>query len=186
MKQQHAIWKSLEYPGLEYLYLLEEDATIQVVSTSICVIDQKPLKLDYVLSCDSQFVLKRVSINQFDIGGFNLTTDGHGNWLNQKLQPLPELDGCIDIDISATPFTNTLPIRRIQWQVGQSEVFKMAYIHIPDLTVSVDPQRYTCLEKTAHGATFRYESLDSDFTADITVDSDGLVLNYPGLFERIV
>ena len=30
---------------------------------------------------------------------------------------------------------------------GRSETFRMVYIHVPDLTVSVDPQRYTCLEK---------------------------------------
>ena len=97
-----------------------------------------------------------------------------------------ELDGCIDVDISATPFTNTLPIRRIHWQVGQSEVFKMVYILVPDLTVNVMRQRYTCVEKTEQGATFRYENVDDDFKADITVDQDGLVVHYPGLFERVV
>ncbi len=96
------------------------------------------------------------------------------------------LNGCIDVDISATPFTNTLPIRRIQWQVGQSEEFRMVYILVPDLKVSVMRQRYTCLAKTDQGATFRYENVDDDFKADITVDSDGLVVHYPGLFERVI
>ncbi|MFV2144347.1 putative glycolipid-binding domain-containing protein [Isoptericola sp. G70] len=29
-----------------------------------------------------------------------------------------------------------------------------------------------------------YESRDSDFRREITVDGDGLVVDYPGLFER--
>ena len=71
-------------------------------------------------------------------------------------------------------------------QVGQSETFKMVYILVPDLTISVMRQRYTCLEKTDHGAVFRYENVDDDFKADLTVDNDGLVVHYPGLFERVI
>jgi len=50
------------------------------------------------------------------------------------------------------------------------------------LTVTIDPQRYTCLEPMRR---YRYESLDSDFTREIEVDLDGLVVVYPGLFKRI-
>lgn len=45
-----------------------------------------------------------------------------------------------------------------------------------------DPQRYTCLEPHK---LYRYESLDSDFTRDITVDENDLVIEYPGLFRRV-
>jgi hypothetical protein len=31
----------------------------------------------------------------------------------------------------------------------------------------------------------RYIGLDSDFTADLELDEDGLVLRYPGLAERV-
>jgi len=48
--------------------------------------------------------------------------------------------------------------------------------------VTIDPQRYTCLEPMRR---YRYESLDSDFTREIEVDLDGLVVVYPGLFRRI-
>ena len=49
--------------------------------------------------------------------------------------------------------------------------------------MSIDPQRYTCLKP---GQQYRYKSLDSDFVRDIDVDSDGLVVTYPGLFKRVV
>ena len=95
---------------------------------------------------------------------------------------MPGLDGAIDVDISATPFTNTLPIRRLQLAPGDSAEIRTAYIHLPDLEIVRDPQRYTCLEPLRR---YRYESLDSDFVREIEVDADGLVVTYPGLFKRL-
>ena len=95
---------------------------------------------------------------------------------------LPKLRGAIDVDISATPFTNTLPIRRLSMRLGQSEEILAVYVQVPSLAVSTDRQRYTCLEA---GKRYRYESVDSDFTRDIEVDEHGLVVNYPGLFRRV-
>ena len=48
-------------------------------------------------------------------------------------------------------------------------------------------QRYTCLERGEYDGRYRYEDegLFQGFTADLSVDADGLVLDYPGLFRRI-
>ena len=43
--------------------------------------------------------------------------------------------GCIDVDIRATPFTNTLPIRRLALQPGESRDLRMAFIDVPGLDV---------------------------------------------------
>jgi len=48
-----------------------------------------------------------------------------------------------------------------------------------------DKQRYTCLELNAHGGLYKYESMESDFEAELPIDSDGLVIDYPGLFKSI-
>ena len=81
------------------------------------------------------------------------------------------------------PFTNTLPIRRLGLAQGQTADIRAVYVELPALTVSVDPQRYTCLKP---GQLYRYESLDSEFARDIDVDADGLVVTYPGLFKRVI
>jgi hypothetical protein len=54
-------------------------------------------------------------------------------------------------------------------------------VSFPDLEPLADPQRYTRLDEDL----YLYESLDSDFTAELTVDARGYVLEYPGLFERL-
>ena len=48
-----------------------------------------------------------------------------------------------------------------------------------------EPQRYTRLETGDGGGLYRFLSLDGGFTADLPVDLDGLVLDYPGLFRRV-
>jgi uncharacterized protein len=35
------------------------------------------------------------------------------------------------------------------------------------------------------GRLFRYQALDRSFAADLSVDEDGLVIDYPTLFERV-
>ncbi|HEY2525261.1 MAG TPA: putative glycolipid-binding domain-containing protein [Candidatus Binataceae bacterium] len=138
----------------------------------------------YQIQCDRSWTLERASI---EIVGeqrkVELVSDGRGKWTDGSGNPLPELNGAIDIDLSASPFTNTLPIRRLQLNKDGSAEIRAAYVHFPDLAIVGDPQRYTCLEPLKR---YRYESLDSDFVREIEVDKDGLVVTYPGLFRRLV
>ena len=83
----------------------------------------------------------------------------------------------------ATPFTNTLPIRRHGLAAGQAETIQVVCVRFPELEVTSNRQRYTCLEPKQR---YRFESLDSDFTREIEVDENGLVVTYPGPFRRIL
>jgi hypothetical protein len=113
-----------------------------------------------------------------------LLANGEGRWNGRGGEPLPELDGCIDVDISATPFTNTLPIRRLGLEPGESEELVVTYVRVPELLVGPERQRYGCLEAQADGGLYRFEALTSGFTAELPVDAEGLVIDYPGLFRR--
>lgn len=186
MSSKVAVWKPVESEGLEHLAIHEHDAAVNTTGIIIRVEDQSTFRLEYslLMTCDYTFV--HVGIQLLGKPYFSLTRDGYGNWTDEMNMPLPHLDGCIDVDITATPFTNTLPIRRIDWKVGQREEFRMAWISVPEMTVTPNRQIYTCLEKDANGAKFRFESPDIDFEAVITVDADGLVVDYPGLFTRVL
>lgn len=185
MKQRIIVWNAVFYTGMEYLTLVETPEAVEASGVVIGVFEQSPFHLDYRLTCDAGYSVRSVNLALADGRSLRMTTDGHGHWYDTDGQPLAEFDGCFDIDISTTPFTNTLPIRRIHWQVGQSEVLNMIYVRIPNLTPRVVQQRYTCLEQRAGGATFRYESLDSGFTANLPVDADGVVLDYPDIWARV-
>lgn len=188
MKHRQIIWKSLAYEGLEHVYISKGIAENIVKGCFIGVIEQKGFQFSYMLSYDKSYRIIGVDLSLWREESLHLRSDRQGNWkqyFGTNLQPLPQFAGCLDIDITATPFTNTLPIRRVQWEVGQSRDFKMLYITVPELTLSVSEQRYTCLEKSEAGGSFRFELVDGSFSADLPVDADGLVLDYPGLFKRL-
>lgn len=102
-------------------------------------------------------------------------TDAHG-------QVLSELSGTTDLDLSISPFTNSLPINRLQLSKSESADIRVAYVSFPQLEVFADIQRYTCREPKKQ---YLFDSVDTDFKAEIEVDEHGLVVHYPGLFIRI-
>jgi hypothetical protein len=110
-------------------------------------------------------------------------SDGRGRWTDRAGAELRGLAGCVDVDIALTPFTNTRPIRRLPWEPGRARELSMLYLAVPEMTVQPARQRYTCLERSADGALFRYES--DGFPRDLRVDPDGLVVDYPDFWRRI-
>ena len=93
---------------------------------------------------------------------------------------LHELNRCEDVDLALTPATNTLPIRRLNLQIGRTSSVVAVWVKVPDLEVQPLSQRYTRLTKD----TYRYES-NTGFSTEIAVDDLGLVTAYPGGWERI-
>lgn len=134
--------------------------------------------LDVLLDLRADWTVRAAHFATTDGRELNLEHDGHGTWTSDG-EALPQLDGCIDIDISATPLTNTLPVRRLKWRKGQSRELRMAYVQAPELQVFADAQRYTFLGERR----FHFEAVDGDFAADISFDGHGLVADYPPLFQ---
>jgi uncharacterized protein len=111
-----------------------------------------------------------------------LQRDGRGRWRDEDGRAIEALDGCIDIDIWPTPFTNSFPIRREPMAVGVRRVFHMAWVFAPEMTVRPQTQAYTRLSDRL----YLFENLDgSGFRAELAVDEDGIVLDYPELFRRV-
>ncbi len=180
-----ARWRTWDSTGLEHLVLTEHEGEFVAASAIIGTADDgQQFAARYTLRCDANRRLRAAHISVVgEDRALKLSSEGKGDWRDGDGTRIAALDGAIDIDISATPFTNTLPIRRLTLAAGASAEIIAAYVRLPDLTVEPDAQRYTCIEPNRR---YRYESLDSDFTRDIEVDQHGLVLTYPGLFQRVV
>jgi hypothetical protein len=177
------IWnKHREGLGLEHLLLAERRA-----DSVILAFDEEhgPFRLTYRLNWDESWRLhdaELVVATERSTRTLSLTTDGQGYWRYGDGQPINELDGCVDIDIWPTPFTNTFPIRREAMAVGERWKFRMAWIYAPDLTVQPQSQAYTRLADRL----YLFENLDgSGFRAELSVDENGIVLDYPNLFRRV-
>jgi hypothetical protein len=61
----------------------------------------------------------------------------------------------------------------------------MAWVLLPELRVRVAPQEYTLLERHHDGSRWRFRSLDSGFIAELEMDPDGVVRDYPDLARRV-
>jgi hypothetical protein len=179
-----ARWKDWSGEGLEHLILQERADGITVDSLVLTPPEDIVLAAQYRISCDPSWRVLRLEVSLVgESPRVELSSNGAGRWADRAGTPLPDLDGAIDVDLSATPFTNTLPIRRLGLEAGQAETIRVVYVRFPELEIAINRQRYTCLEPRRR---YRYESVDSDFTREIEVDQDGLVVTYPGLFRRVL
>ena len=97
----------------------------------------------------------------------------------------PDLDGCVDVDVAATPLTNTFPIRRLaHLAVGRSVTSAVAWVDVPALGVTRVEQTYERLEDRDELAAWRYsDPTHGGFV--LTVDTEGLVVDYEGFAQRI-
>lgn len=181
------IWSNQANTGLEYFYLRRRDGEITADGIVIGVEENVAFCICYQIRCDMQWRVREIVVTLLEENEqvIHLVSDGSGNWTNKSGNPMPELTGCFDVDIMATPFTNTLPIQRLNLKSGASAEIKVAYFTIPAMQVSVETQRYTCLETSSAGGKYKFESLSDGFTAVINVDGDGLVEDYPELFKRV-
>ncbi len=187
-KRRRTICVSLG-PGLEHLRLLQQQEGIVADGLILGVQEQEPFRVHYEIHCTVHWRLRAVHVNVLSdvTQSLHLLTDGEGTWTTEDGKTIPLLEGCLDIDLSITPFTNTLPIRRLALQPDSTATLTMAYIAVPQMQIEVTEQRYTCLDVTPSTGRYRFESLEhgvSSFTAELPVDRDGLVLDYPGLFRR--
>jgi uncharacterized protein len=184
--EREVMWAPWEGLGLEHLRIVTSDGGVVANGLVIGLEAGRPFRIGYEVRCDERWRVREVRVATPDSEGpvLELQADGEGRWMRRGGEPLPELDGCIDVDISATPFTNTLPIRRLGLEHGESEELVVTYVRVPELLVGPERQRYGCLEATANGGLYRFEALPSAFTAELPVDADGLVIDYPGLFRR--
>jgi hypothetical protein len=173
-------WDGCE-AGLEHVDVRPADGGLVMSGVVIAEEDGVRFGLSYRLKLDALWRTREALLRTTSGHALHLESDGQGHW-QENGKDQPALQGCIDIDIQATPITNTLPIRRLELKDGKSMEIRLCYISMPDLAVSAANQRYTALTS---GSLYRFESLEDGFTADLPVDQDGFVLDYPDLFKRL-
>lgn len=181
------MWKAVSDVGLEHLFLQIDGDHIIANSVILTMKENNPIRVFYKVCCNLQWEVSEFSVEIFHGGYKNISVkrDFHGNWRTDQGKLLENLKGCIDIDISATPFTNTIPINRLSLKPGECKEIKVVYVDIHNFSLTPVNQRYTCLEAKINTCKYKYENLDSGFEAEFFVDKNGLVIDYPNLCERV-
>ena len=141
----------------------------------------------YALTVDASWSTRSAHIVGRSARGVNevrLEGDGTGGWwVDGERAPL--LDGCLDVDLEASAFTNALPVHRLALDVGQQADAAAAYVRALDLRVERLEQSYRRLPDDGGHSRYDYVSPAFDFRAELVYDEFGLVLDYPGIAVRV-
>lgn len=162
-----------------------ENCLIDVRSEGVLVtseISGPDLDIRYKIRMDTQWKINYCELfGQFDGVNFKFLfeRDHHGKWIANGLSD-SRFDQCDYVDISLTPFTNSLPINRLTLSEKEVREISVVYFDLTDRTIRPAKQCYTRLSANL----YHYENVPNDFEADILVDDDGFVVDYPGLFTR--
>lgn len=136
----------------------------------------------FVLRLSAQWVVQQFLLfRDLDEPDLWLANSGLGRWGEMNGAHRTELDGCVDIDLAGTPFTNAIPIRRLPLLVGHSATLNVIAVNVETLGVTVQPQIYTRIDTHR----WRYTSLALGDEVEVDVDEMGFVTDEPGAFRRI-
>ena len=178
---------AVDGPGLESLKLVEDADGVRVDSVVIGIDEGRPFAIRYAIRCDAAWHVRDVEIASLEGRSTTLAlaSNGQGRWTDGSGDHVPALDGCLDVDLSATPFTNTLPIRRLALAPGWGGRDHGGVRERPGAAHRRRvAKRYRCLTWGPRAAR-RLRKRRRRFRGHITVDADGLVVEYPQIARQV-
>lgn len=177
------LWRWLRGTGLERCSLIRESEGWRLQGTILTLSDGLPAEVRYHIHCDSAWHTRNASLT-LSVEGTQSELEmvvQEGRWYANGSEVLA-IRGCIDIDLSWSPSTNTLPIRRLNLPVrGSSGSLSAAWVRFPELRIEPLEQQYERLSDRR----YRYTSRKGSFIAEIEVDDQGLVVDYQDAWRRI-
>lgn len=176
MLSRDILWSSVEDEGFEHLRLLREGGRIIADGVVVRRDERSSYRAAYRIECDEAWRIREVAVTAAGGARLELRSGGNGQWDDR-----PDLGGCHDVDLEASPFTNTLAINRLKLAVGTSAEIAVVFLTPREAGAQRMMQRYTRLAESR----YLYESMESDFKAELPVDADGLLLEYPNWFRRV-
>ncbi|MCZ0963376.1 putative glycolipid-binding domain-containing protein [Paracoccus benzoatiresistens] len=175
-------WRRLDTDGLERLSVVENEHGLRIDGT-ILTTEDGGCRVDHRWQLDPGWRVLDVAITRAGSDGDKTlrlwrTRD---RWMVNG-QPRPDLDGALEVDLSLTPFCNTLALRRLMAAGDGTLVLDVAYVDGATLDVLRSRQGY---DRIADGL-YRYRDLGiaPGFEAMLDVDESGFVVQYEGLFAR--
>lgn len=178
------LWRWFQGTGLERFEFLHASSEWIFRGTILTLAQGDAVEARYELICDQAFFTRRAQISVRDTAGerrLEISAE-NGRWYENGRENV-SVRGALDIDLGWSPSTNTLPIRRLGLQVGQSSgELIAAWVRFPALTLEPLPQEYLRISERL----YRYSSRGGAFTAQLQVDAESLVIDYEGFWQRML
>lgn len=184
MQAETMFWRRLDQPGHEAARLVFHAPFWQLTGTAVFADRGGPCRVEYQVTCDPTWHTLAAQLSGW-AGTRRLvcaiSADARRRWRLDGRE-CPEVEGCVDLDLSFSPATNLLPVRRLDLSVGDSAPVRAAWLRFPECRLEPLEQRYHRLDAERYG----YESgAGADlFRAELRVTPSGFVVEYPGLWSR--
>ncbi|MGZ3812083.1 MAG: putative glycolipid-binding domain-containing protein [Mucilaginibacter sp.] len=177
------LWKGLQYHLLENNLIVQTNLGYEIISTIVGNCEETPCRVNYCIHVNKSWevVYARISAELNQNTDVTVLEKKDRQW-HMNGDENKYFEGIRFIDISLTPFTNTLPINCLQLSQGERKVIEVIYFDILEKEIKPSRQVYTKLSE----CTYLFENFDGGFSAEIEVDKYGLVTRYPELFEIVV
>ncbi|NMO92779.1 putative glycolipid-binding domain-containing protein [Actinomycetospora sp. TBRC 11914] len=146
----------------------------------------RPWSTRFSVVVDSRWQTRSCFVEVLGADGLDrvtLTADALGHWTLDG-RDWADLEGCVDVDVSISPLTNTLVVARLGLDVGEERSVDVAWLDVPSLAVARVTQTYR--REPDDDAGQRYVYADPTYGSFLfTVDPRGIVREYQGLFARV-
>jgi len=178
------LWRRLDVPGHDAATLHQVAGGAELRGMAIFRDERGPTALHYRVRCDAEWRTTEAVIDGW-CGArpveLRLRRDHAGGWTLNGV-PCPAVAGCADLDLSFTPATNLLPVRRLDLTVGQTAEVRSAWLEWPGGVLGPLVQRYA-----------RRSLMEYDYEAELPgaarfvgvlrVEPGGWVVDYAGLWR---
>ncbi|ABF39030.1 protein of unknown function DUF1089 [Candidatus Koribacter versatilis Ellin345] len=181
------IWRRIGLDGLEHITLQEVPGGYVADSVLSVEADLGGVTCEYHFDLDARWRTKTFTLKQHQSGEdrtLRIERVHESEWKVDGADR-PDLSGCLDLDLTVSPFTNTLAIRQLALAPNEAKELNAVYVKIPQLEVVLARQRYQRLDANEPPRRFLYSGLDTGFIQEITVDEHALVEGYPRFAERV-
>ena len=177
------VWRRFEAIGAghEFARVFSEGSRYFLEGTAIFVDEKKFCKLDYKIECDEKWKTLSAKVSGF-VGDekieIEISVDSNKIWtMNGK--EISAVKNCIDVDLNFSPVTNTLPIRRLNLEIGEKRSVRAAWLKFPSFKLELLEQNYERIGENRYA----YESANGAFRAEIETGDFGLATRYGDFWE---
>jgi hypothetical protein len=178
------LWRNIDHPGHDSCRLFKLANGWRLTGAAIFRYNGRPCHLEYDVATDRSWKTRNAKVSgYFGKKSLDLRIGSAGatRWkLNGVLSK--SVIGCVDVDLSFTPATNLIALRRLALKVGQRAEAPAACLKFPEMRLVKLPQSYFRLGRTE----YEYEAPTVGYSGTLQVLPSGAVSQYPGLFELVV
>jgi uncharacterized protein len=130
--QFNILWTGKEYYSLENCVADVTPAGVDISSVIVGKYESRIYRVEYHIKTNPDWetqyvqVMARHSDRELKFRLHKYSTD---KWISEG-QTIGQFDGCLDVDIAVTPFTNTLPIRRLKLGLNETQQVRVIYFDL--------------------------------------------------------